>query len=267
MTDFDDLNESFSFDELAEGLLADAPVGAPPSAQMLASGQTGVQFESRVLFAEPLFATYELDMAEAFALKADPDAALPEVLAVLETARMLWAFFSLPLEQRVKRRTALAAQLVGPEPSEEDWISIESLLDTVEPYWQAMLPQEIDAAQQTGHPVLDFDALLEHPAFSLVHEQAGRGYGPEALGEIEARALFSQPLLDDPATLIDDTAFETAMERASAYWALAQQPPALREETLSETVKALANGSGKAEEIKAEACRMVERFHALFPER
>ncbi|NNF57293.1 MAG: hypothetical protein HKN04_03545 [Rhodothermaceae bacterium] len=267
MTDFDDLNEPYSFDALAEDLLAAAPMGAPPSAHLLASGETGVQFESLVLFAEPLFATYELDMADAFALKADPDAALPEVLAVLETARMLWAFFSLPPDQRVKRRPALAAQLVGPDPSQEDWIAIESLLDTVEPYWQAMLPQEIEAAQQTGHPALDFDALLEHPAFSLVHEQAGRGYGPEALSEIEARALFAQPLLDDPATLIDDTAFEAAMERASAYWALAQQPSAVREDTLRETVKALANGSGSADEIKAEAQQMVERFHALFPER
>jgi hypothetical protein len=173
---FEDFDDAYAYDDLGAGFEADglgplgeaAPRGASPAAaraaRVLVEGETGVAFDALVLFAEPLFALYDLDVADAFALKADPDAAPPEVLAVLETARVLWAFFSLPPAQRAHRRNALAAQLVGPRPTEEDWLDIDGLLDTVEPYWKAMLPEERRRAEQTGSPVLDFEALLEHPA-------------------------------------------------------------------------------------------------------
>jgi hypothetical protein len=284
MTDFDDFDDAYDFDDAgplrAEPLAAfeadafvdhDALVQAGAdaatarTARALVEGETGVAFDALVLFAEPLFALYGLDLADAFALRADPDAADPEVLAVLETARLLWAFFSLPPVARGRRRDALAAHLVGPAPSEDDWLDIEGLLDTLDPYWRALLPEERRKAEQAGHPLLDFDALLEHPAFRLSSPHAPVAYGPEGLSEIEARALFAQPLLDDPATLADAAAFEHAMERANAYWALAQRPLPEREAALGEAAERLAGGADPAA-LEAEARRMVERFLVLFPE-
>ena len=268
--DFDDADAPFEFRDVGD---FDEPEAAGAgedatsrTARMLVEGETGVAFDALVLFAEPLFELYGLDVADAFALKADPAAADSEVLAVLETARLLWAFFSLPPSERAHRRNALAAQLVGPHPSEEEWLDIEGLLDTMAPYWQAMLPEEIQRAEQTAFPCLGFDALLAHPAFRLDGEHSPKTYGPDALSEIEARALFAQPLLDDPDTLADADAFERAMDRANAYWALAQTPAAEREAALREAAERLANGSGDRKALEAEARRMVERFHTLFPE-
>lgn len=259
MTDFD----SDDFDDLG-GLFEEAGAPTPsPTARALVSGETGVQFDALVLFAEPLLTMYGLDLADAFALKANPDEAPLEVLTVLETARVLWAFFSLPPSERVARRAALAARLVGPSPSEEDWIDIEALLETVEPYWKALLPEEIEAAQATTHETLDFDALVQHPAFHL--GDAAAGLGPDGLSEVEARALFAQPLLDDPETLLDADAFEAAMERANAYWLLARRPAEELEDAIRETAASLAK-NGEAERIAEEARRMVERYRQLFPE-
>jgi len=271
--DFDDLGDAgFETEDFADWDLEEPARGAAgpsPSARaarLLAEGETGVSFDALALFAEPLFEQYDLDIAEAFAIKAEPEAAGPEVLAVLEAARVLWAFFSLPMAERARRRNALAAQLVGPEPSEEDWLDLEALLDRMSPYWKAMLPEEIEKAEGTGHPVLGFDALLAHPAFRLDGEHGPQAYGPDALSEIEARALFAQPLLDDPSMLADPDAVERVMERANAYWALAQIPAAEREAALHEAAAQLANGRGDRKAIEAEARRMVERFHVLFPD-
>ncbi|MDX1418600.1 MAG: hypothetical protein R3181_01420 [Rubricoccaceae bacterium] len=269
--EFDDLDadvfdvEAFG-EEDAPGAGPAMPMASAVSAHLLVEGRTGVSYDALVLFAEPLFEQYGLDLADAFALKADPRAADPEVLAVLEAARVLWAFFSLPLAERARRRNALAAQLVGPAPSEDDWLDIEALLDAMSPYWKAMLPEEIARAEATGHPTLDFDALLAHPAFHLDGDHGPRAYGPDALSEIEARALFAQPLLDDPSTLTDPEAFEDAMERINAYWALAQIPAADRESALRDASGALAGHGGDLGDVEREARRMVERFHVLFPE-
>ena len=125
--------------------------------QALASGETGVQYEALALFADPLFSLYDLDAADAFRLRAEPDAVADDTVALLETARVLWAFFSLEPAARAHKRAALAAQLVGDDPSDEDWMGLDGLLETVEIHWQALLPEEVAAAQSTGHPVLGFD--------------------------------------------------------------------------------------------------------------
>lgn len=261
MTDFD------AFDDLNEDL--DALLGAEsssltaPSAAALASGETGVQFEALVLFAAPLFEMYGLDLADAFAMKAHPTAATLEVQTVLETARTLWAFFSLSPSERVSRRSKLADRLVGPNPTDEDWIDIEGLLDTIEPYWSAMLPEEINAAQDGDHPTLDFDGLMDHPAFKLGPEASHAGYGSTGLSEIEARALFAQPLLDDPATLTDSEAFESAMDRVSAYWQIATRPKDEQEAAIQATAASLAT-NGEAVRIAEEARVMIARYQTLF---
>src|SRR5690606_3008078 len=121
-------------------------------------------------------------------------------------------------------------------------------------------------AEQTAFPCLGFDALLAHPAFRLDGEHSPKTYGPDALSEIEARALFAQPLLDDPDTLADADAFERAMDRANAYWALAQTPAAEREAALREAAERLANGSGDRKALEAEARRTVEGVRTRLPE-
>lgn len=185
-------------------------------ARALVTGETGVQFEPLALFAEPLFSLYEHDPSEAFSLQRGADEADDEVVALLEMARVLWAFFSMPPPERARRRPALAAQFVGEDPSDDDVASLDALIDATEIHWQALLPEEIAAAQSTGHPTLDFDALLAHPAFALGDD----GGAHDSLPDAEARALFAQPLLD--AAGADPDAFEDALARADAYWDIAQ---------------------------------------------
>ncbi|MDT0630532.1 hypothetical protein RQM47_09390 [Rubrivirga sp. S365] len=235
--------------------------------RVLVEGETGVQFESLALFAEPLFALYGLDAADAFRLRAEPDAVADDAVALLETARVLWAFLSMPPADRAHQRASLAAQLVGEDPSEEDWMGLDGLLETAEIHWQALLPEEVEMAQETGHETLDFEALLHHPAFRVGPEDddaTHAGFGEGSLSEIEARALFAQPLLDDPATQADADAFETALARADDYWALAQSAGDDADAAAAAFAREHADGDEAA--LRDEARRMIARFRELFPE-
>lgn len=235
----------------------------------LVDGETGVLFESLALFAEPLFALYDLDAADAFRLKTEPETVGDDVVAILETARVLWAFFSMPPAERAHKRQALAAQLVGEDPAEDDWMGLDSLLDTAEIHWQALLPEEIEMAQQTGHPTLDFDALLHHPAFRVgpeAEDATHAGFGTGGLSEVEARALFAQPLLESPEIADDPDAFEAALARADDYWALAQTAGADPEAAARAFGEEHADAPGGADRLAAEARRMIDRYRELFPE-
>lgn len=236
----------------------------------LVDGETGVLFESLALFAEPLFALYDLDGADAFRLKTEPEAVGDDVVAILETARVLWAFFSMPAAERAHKRQALAAQLVGEDPGEDDWVGLNGLLETAEIHWQALLPEEVEMAQQTGHPTLDFDGLLHHPAFRVgpeADDATHAGFGADGLSEVEARALFAQPLLESPELAADPDAFEAVLTRADDYWALAQ--------TAGPDAEAAARAFGQehgaspeeAERLTEEGRRMIARYRELFPER
>lgn len=266
MSIFDESDPFFELESEDEPMHVD-PIADAVTTRVLVSGETGVAFASVALFAEPMFQMYEMDPAEAFAIANDPSNADPELITVLSTARLLWAFFSLPPSERSHKRSMLAAHLVGDHPNEEDWLEIEGLLEAVEPYWSAMLPDEILAAQTNGYVTLGFDDLLAHPAFQLSEQPTDLTYGPDSLSEIEARALFAQPLLEDPAVLIDADAFERAMERANAYWTIASLPGADRESMLSDLPAKFADGEGLPDAIRAEADKMIERFHKLFPPR
>lgn len=227
-------------------------------ADALVSGETGVRYEALALFAEPLFALYDLDPAQAFSLTTGPADADEETVALLETARVLWAYFALPPAERAHRRPALAAQLVGDEPTDEDWLSLDALLDAAVIHWQALLPEEIAAAQDTGHPVLDFDGLLVHPIFQIGDDEdrGVAGFGPDALSDVEARARFAQELLDTVEP--DPDAFEEAIARADAYWTLAHSddPEAdLRAYARQQPDPAATIGEGR---------RMLARYRELF---
>ncbi len=225
-------------------------------ASALVTGETGVQYEALALFAEPLFSLYEHDPSEAFALRGNPEEADDEAVALLEMARVLWAFFSMPPPERAHKRPALAAQLVGDDPTDEDWLSLDALMDAAEIHWQALLPEEIAAAQATGHPTLDFEALLQHPAFHLGTEDIASVFGPESLSDAEARALFAQSMLDDAGPDID--AFEDALARADTYWDIAQQPDP------DDALESFANEQPDPGVIRAEGRIMLERYRQLF---
>ena len=235
--------------------------------RVLVRGETGVQFESLALFAEPLFTLYDLDAADAFRLRTEPEAVADDTVAILETARVLWAFFSMPPAERAHERSALAAQLVGEDPSDDDWVGLDGLLETAEIHWQALLPEEVEMAQDTGHETLDFDALLAHPAFHLGpdgDDPAHAGFGEGGLSEIEARALFAQPLLEAPETQTDPDAFEAALARADDYWALAHTAGDDPDAAAAAFAREHADGDEAA--LRDEARRMVARFRELFPE-
>ncbi len=232
--------------------------------RVLTSGETGVDFAALALFSEPLFALYELDPDDAFRLLTEPAAVADDTVALLETARVLWAFLSLPTPEQGRRRQSLAAQLVGDDPSEDDWVALEALLDSTRPHWQALLPEEIAAAQQTGHPTLAFGALLHHPAFrvgSEADDAASAGFGPDALPDVEARALFAQPLLETVDPMADDDAFEDALVRADAYWAFART--AGPDAAAAGRAFAAEHPGASAEEAE----QMVRRYRELFPEK
>ena len=280
MHDLDDLD---SFDELDDDALRaafdlDAPglggatraaaLAAPARARALLAGETGLRFESLVLFAEPAFRRFELDLADAFALRESPDAADAEVVAMLEAARLMWAYFELEPAGRARRRIALAVHLLGAEPSEDDWVEVEAVLDATEPYWEAMLPEERAAARQPGVDWLDWDALTEHPSYRLDEEAHGvaRGYGRDGLSELEARAVFAQPLLETAAASGDADALEAAMDRASHYWHVAQAPEEDRTNALADAIAELAPTPEERPALADEARRMLARYQELFGE-
>ena len=229
----------------------------------LAEDETGIRFASLALFAQPLFELYELDPAEAFALHADPDAADETTVAVLEAARVLWAYFSLDAAERAEHRPALADFLLGPQPGDEDVADFDVMLDTMEGHWDLLAPEDLDLARSDTHDLLAFDALLAHPAFH--HEAAPhmqQTYGAEGLGEMEARALFAQPLLE---SLDDPDDLDAAMERAEEYWALAQLHGVAYDARLDEFVDAFALSADEGVRLRAEAEAMKARFRSLFP--
>ena len=278
--DFDDLEDfTDDFPGTGPGALADldpetvaALDGASAEAfadrkalltRVLVGGETGVQFASLALFAEPLFTLYELDPADAFRLATEPHVTADDAVALLETARVLWAYLSLPAPERAHKRQMLAAQLVGEDPSEDDWLALDGLVDSATVHWQALVPEEIDAAQLTGHETLGFEALLHHPAFRVgteADDATHAGFGPDALSDVEARALFAQPFLDTIDPGADADAFEDAIARADAYWTFARTagPDA------AAAGRAFAREHGTSAE---EAEAMVRRYHDLFPEK
>lgn len=234
-------------------------------ARALAHDETGVRFESLALFAEPIFRLYDLDPSLAFSVKEHPTEADEVTVAVLETARVLWAYLSLPAQGRAARYDALAEALLGPNHGPDDEADLDLLLETVQAHWAAMTPEDLALAHSAETPPLDFDALLAHPAFAA--EEAApateRRYGPSQLNEMEARALFAQPLLGDAT---DPDALDAAMERAEEYWMLAQLHGLERGVYLQEIIDALALDEAEAARIREEAERMVRRFYELFPE-
>jgi hypothetical protein len=232
----------------------------------LVDNETGVRFESLALFADPLFELYDLDAGAAFELHASPDEADETTVAVMEAARLLWAYYSLTERERADRRGALTGFLAGPHATPEDEADLDALLDAVESHWNTLTDEDVELAEDVEAETLGFDALLEHPAFALPtgDPPSERTFGSDRLSEMEARALFAQPLLE---RVDDPDALETAMERADDYWTLAQLQGLERDVYLDEIVGANALDADEAAAIRAEAEEMILRFRTLFPDR
>ncbi|MEM1042058.1 MAG: hypothetical protein AAGI91_05455 [Bacteroidota bacterium] len=231
----------------------------------LGQDETGLSFASLALFAEPLFDLYDLDPAAAFEVMAQPDEADETTVVVLEAARVLWAYFSLPAKERTRRYADLAAFLIGPDAEPEDEADFDRLLDTLETHWDALTPDDHRLAEAVEADTLGFDALLAHPAFA--HGQtappAERTYGPNGLSEPDARALFAEPMLEG---VTDPDEFDDAMDRADEYWTLAHLHGPERAAHLDGILSVFAVNEAQADALRREAEQMTDRFQSLFPE-
>lgn len=229
----------------------------------LTENETGLRFESLVLFAEPLFELYELDATEAFMIKHDPAAADDSAVLALEAARLFWAYFSLPDAERAEQENTLADFLLGPGHTPDDHADFEMLLDRMADQWSMLTTEDRATAESADTPTLSLSALVAHPAFA--HGPSGEAtmYGPDGLSEVEARALFAQPLFE---SLVDVDEMEAAMDRASSYWTMAHAEPSEREAHLSAFVQRAAVTPPERAVLEREGRMMLARFDQLFPE-
>lgn len=232
--------------------------------QILTRDETGLRFESLVLFADPLFELYGIDSSEAFALKHEPDEADEATVAVLEAARLLWAYFSIPDSVRHEQHDQLADYLLGPDHNPQDEADFDEIIERMQQQWEMLMPEDRAVAEGVEHQTLGLEALLAHPAFAMPSpKEEGGSYGPDGLGVLEAQALFAQPLLDQTT---DPDEMEVALERASAYWEIAHTEGAARETALHAAVKSFGNSAEERGRVEQEARDMLTRFAELFPE-
>ncbi|MDX1438913.1 MAG: hypothetical protein R3284_03320 [Rubricoccaceae bacterium] len=274
MSDFDDLDPLSHFDDPDfddNGMHAAHhhfdQKAVDDMAHLLVSEGTGVKFDALALFSEPLFTAFDLDFTEAFALKESTVEADPEVVTILEAARLLWAFFSLPKAEQVNHYSNLKAHLSGHDAGDEDEVDLDQLIEIMLPYWTALTDDEIKDAENTANDTLSLPKLLSHRTLQHDPTNSGNGYGPDRLSEIEARAIFAEPLLEDPGVLGDVDAFESAVERANQYWMLAEMPEADREHVFKDVLRAIAESDSDMAAFELEARAMITRFYELFPER
>ena len=233
--------------------------------RILAGGETGVQFASLALFAEPLFSLYELDPEDAFRLLTSPR---PSPTTRSRCSRRRACSGPSSRSRRPSRPTAgrpsrPSSSATTPPRTTGSRSTASSKRPS--PTGARWTRDEVAAAQQTGHETLGFDALLHHPAFRVgteADDATHAGFGPDALSDVEARALFAQPLLDavDPAA--DADAFEDALARADAYWAFARTTDAPADAAAG---RAFARDHAGTSAEEAET--MVRRYRELFPEK
>ncbi len=227
------------------------------------NGETGVPFEALALFAEPLFDLYEVELrAPLSEARATRDAEeLASLLAVLETARLLWAYFLLDAAERRAHAYTLEAHLLGPDALGEDSTQFRQLLHALEEYW-TNVTRRAEETEVPGYALPPFEVLLSQYAAAVPATR----YGPDALDLPEALALFTQEVIDASDAHDDPDALDAAMERAHDYWELAHTPAPAFEEYLDEIKTAYGGTRAGKERIEREARRMVARFYELFPE-
>ena len=234
-------------------------------------GRSGLRFEALARFAGPLFDLYEVDWKSDEPIAADRDRTeLTTMLAVLDTARLLWAFFLLDEEKSIQMLPDLEDALLGRGAGDEERSNVLVLLSLMEGHWHQFTPAErADAARTPGFTLPPFESLLEEYQGRSPEEPArdDRRFGPGNLDLPEALALFAQPLLESARVQEDPDTLEDQIARAQAYWELAIAPPEEYEAELARILDAFARSPGEREDVRREAHAMVERYHRLFPER
>lgn len=226
--------------------------------------ETGIRFNALARFAEPLFELYEVDprgLGENAPLREAEEKAT--LVAILETARLFWTYFSLDETLQHEYRPELEAALVGADASDEDHLHFGTLLQTLAEQWQDLWPEHLEAVP--GYALPPFTKLL-----ALYNgeggEDTGLRYGPEQLEPAEALALFARPLLEDPTVHQDPEALDAALNLAHEYWELAQAPADEYAHRLQAIHQLYGSGPASTEHLSAQAGAMVTRFHTLFPE-
>lgn len=235
------------------------------------SGRSGLRFEALARFAGPLFDLYDVDWKSDEPHAADRDwAELTTMLAVLDTARLLWSFFTLDDEASLQMLPDLEDALLGRGAGDEERSDVLVLLSLMEGHWQQFTPEERAQAEQTpGYTLPPFELLLDEYEGRSSRDSFGEPvrYGPEGLDLPEALALFAQPLLEDPGVQKDPDGLEERIARAQAYWELAMAPPEEYETELARILQTFANNPEEHDAIRREARIMMQRYRRLFPER
>jgi hypothetical protein len=229
------------------------------------AGSKGVDFDALSVFAEPLFELYDLDLrnlSPAGPRQFDTEE-LSGLVAVLDTARLFWAYFSQDGEAG-DRHAQLEDALIGPGPSEDERSDFIELVSIMEEQWHAMSLAERDAASGDGDPIPPFEQLLAEYVSSGA-DDAIAGFSGDDMDFPETMALFAQPLTDEAAT--DPDAIEDALGRAQAYWDIAHAPEEEQDALLEEFKQSVARSEKDGARIEKEARMMLARFVELFPDR
>lgn len=235
------------------------------------SGRSGIRFEELVRFAGPLFDLYDIDWrtrdtTDSFARDSEE---LSTIVAVLDAARLLWAFFALDEEDSVTRLPELEDAMLGRAAGDEERSNLLILLSLLEEHWHSFSAEDRRRAESTpGFALPSFEVLVSEFARSGERPRPARGdlYGPDRLELPEALALFAEPLIQDPAAKSDPDVLEERVARAQAYWELARMPEEQFDDALGRLADALSGPELDPEAVREEAVRMVRRYRRLFPE-
>lgn len=232
-------------------------------------GRSGLQFEFLARFAGPLFDLYDLDWRSVHPSGCVRDRdELAIMVAVLDTARLLWSFFLLEDEVGLQVLPELENALLGHDAGEDDRRDVLMLLSVLEDHWQQFSPSDRALAEDTpGFALPSFRTLIDEYTNRLdaSHIERRDGSRLENLEFPEALALFAQPLLEDPTLENDPDAFAVQIARAQAYWDLATTPDDKYQAALHRILEAFADSPTERMAIQAEAHRMVARYQDLFP--
>lgn len=228
------------------------------------SGKSGILFESLARFAGPIFDFYEVDWRSGSVRTRDRDE-LTTMVAVLDAARLLWAFFSLDEEESVTHLPELEDAMLGPSADDEERSNLLLLLSLLEEHWQTFTPEDRRQAEAIpGYTLPDFQTLLAEFAGTSAPPLPEPRYGPDRLDLPEALALFAEPMLQEIPGKDHPDLLEERIARAQAYWELAQVPDEHFQAELTRLKEELSSPEMTASEIQSEALRMVDRYRRLF---
>ncbi len=219
---------------------------------------TGVPFEPLVRFATPLFEAYGVEPGRALALQTatEPDVFPEELLLVLETARLIWAYFALEGDAVIEALPQIEGALLQGDVTERDRVALHLLLARLEDGWHELESERLPRPNCCEAP--SFDVLLTRYAQLFPPETESSPHDAEAL------AAFAQPLLDQPGLAEDLDAFNRQMELAHALFELAHAPAEEHELLLNRIARRFPDDAERLPELARE---LTARYHTLQSQR